>query len=459
MSLKAFHAWWQRRRIDPDAALLEALHSERQFRAILDVERMRVERGGGRFALVVARFDDSPDRDFLLFAQYLRGRVRATDHAGLMGDRRIGVILWSTDAAGARQFIESIAVKGQDWTQPNYEAYVYPGADGGGDDLGDGPDEWAEERLQHDVCEILQTLHADDENDDENADVEEAGERSEGQDKTKALNYAGGDDSLPTPNSHEFSTTRGQQHVATLARQSATTETQLVAESPAPADVINTSSCASVAPFLVQPMERLFVQPLPCWKRFIDLVGAVGGLIVLAPLLAMTALAVRWTSSGPSLFAQLRSGLGGRTFTLYKFRTMCVDAESHKAGLRQFSEQDGPAFKMSNDPRLTRLGKFLRKSCLDELPQLWNIVKGDMTLVGPRPLPCDEQAGCQGWQQRRLDVTPGLTCIWQVRGKSKVSFTEWMRMDIRYIKARTLLQDVKLVVETIWAVVLRRASC
>jgi lipopolysaccharide/colanic/teichoic acid biosynthesis glycosyltransferase len=143
---------------------------------------------------------------------------------------------------------------------------------------------------------------------------------------------------------------------------------------------------------------------------------------------------------------------------MYKFRTMCVDAEASKAELRQFSEQDGPAFKLTNDPRVTPLGHFLRKTCIDELPQLWNVLRGEMSLVGPRPLPVDESRKCQPWQRRRLAVKPGLTCIWQVEGGISVSFDQWMRMDLRYAAARTPASDAKLLWKTFTKVLLRRAS-
>ncbi len=198
---------------------------------------------------------------------------------------------------------------------------------------------------------------------------------------------------------------------------------------------------------------------MPGWKRAIDLVGSVTGLMILSPLLLVTALAIKLTSPGPVFFTQMRGGLGGRPFKIYKFRTMCIDAEQKKQALRKFSEQNGPAFKMKSDPRITRLGSFLRKTSIDELPQLFNVVLGDMSLVGPRPLPCDESDRCLPWQQRRLDVTPGLTCIWQIEGRSRVSFDDWARMDVRYIRSRSLVKDAKLIAQTLPAVVLRKGAC
>ena len=209
---------------------------------------------------------------------------------------------------------------------------------------------------------------------------------------------------------------------------------------------------------LVHAVESLLLKPLPWWKRALDILGAATGMVVLAPLMAAAALAVKATSAGPTIFTQNRAGLGGKPFKIYKFRTMCEGAEEQQAELQKFSEQDGPAFKLKDDPRVTSIGKFLRKSSIDELPQLLNVLKGDMTLVGPRPLPITESAACEGWHRRRLDVTPGLTCIWQVKGRSQVSLSEWVRMDVAYIRRRTLLNDIRIILQTIPAVLFRRGA-
>jgi lipopolysaccharide/colanic/teichoic acid biosynthesis glycosyltransferase len=205
-------------------------------------------------------------------------------------------------------------------------------------------------------------------------------------------------------------------------------------------------------------LERLFLRSLPIWKRSLDLVGATTGIVVLLPLCGALAAAVKLSSSGPVLFKQRRSGWGGKPFVIYKFRTMVADAEARKPALLPHNEQDGPAFKVCDDPRVTRLGRLLRQTSLDELPQLWNVLKGDMSLVGPRPLPCEETAACERWHLRRLDATPGLTGIWQVRGRSTVSFAEWVRMDLEYIRSRSLWQDLKLLLLTVPAVVLRKGA-
>lgn len=207
------------------------------------------------------------------------------------------------------------------------------------------------------------------------------------------------------------------------------------------------------------PIDALFVQPMPAGKRVLDIAGAMIGLAATAPLLVIVGALIKLTSPGPVFFCQRRHSAGGRPFTIYKFRTMCVNAERQKAALRAHSEQDGPAFKMAHDPRVTRLGRILRKTSIDELPQLFNVLRGDMSLVGPRPLPCDESDRCLGWQRRRLDVTPGLTCIWQIHGRSQVTFAEWVRMDVRYIRSRSFVKDLKLIAQTLPAVLLSRGAC
>jgi lipopolysaccharide/colanic/teichoic acid biosynthesis glycosyltransferase len=206
-----------------------------------------------------------------------------------------------------------------------------------------------------------------------------------------------------------------------------------------------------------KPMEGdFFVRPLPLWKRVMDVIGAMIALLLFSPVLVAAALAIKLTSPGPVIFAQRRTGLGGRVFKIYKFRTMCIDAEQKQDALRSISEQDGPAFKLRCDPRITRIGAMLRKTSIDELPQLANVLKGDMSLVGPRPLPVSEQQRSGRWHQRRLDVTPGMTCVWQIRGRNSVTFDQWVRMDVEYISTRSIWSDLKILVQTVPAILLKR---
>ena len=189
-----------------------------------------------------------------------------------------------------------------------------------------------------------------------------------------------------------------------------------------------------------------------------DIAGAMLGLVVALPVFLIVAVLIKLGSPGPVFFRQLRTGRGGVPFLMYKFRSMVLDAEDRKHELISHNEQDGPAFKIAADPRVTRLGRFLRNTSLDELPQLWNVLRGEMSLVGPRPLPCDESNSCLDWQRRRLDVTPGLTGIWQVRGRGEVTFNEWIRMDLEYVRASFLWQDMKILLATVPAVVQRRGA-
>lgn len=196
----------------------------------------------------------------------------------------------------------------------------------------------------------------------------------------------------------------------------------------------------------------------PRWKRLIDVVCAVFGLVIGAPLLLLVAFAVRLTSRGPVLFCQPRTGYLGRTFTMFKFRTMVVNAEALKMDLQESNERDGPAFKMKRDPRITSVGRFLRATGLDELPQLLNVLFGDMSIVGPRPLPVDEAAQCARWQKRRQEVKPGLTCFWQLAKSRNVSFADWMRLDLKYAKKTSFTLDVKLILRTFSSVLLGRVG-
>ncbi len=184
-------------------------------------------------------------------------------------------------------------------------------------------------------------------------------------------------------------------------------------------------------------------------KRLIDMVVSASALLVLSPLMAAIALAVKLSSPGPILFKQKRAGLNGRPFMMLKFRSMYIDAEERKKELLAHNEMDGPVFKMEKDPRITPVGRFLRKYSLDELPQLINVLKGEMSLVGPRPPVPEEVEKYDWWQRRRLSFRPGLTCIWQVSGRNKIGFKEWMEMDLAYIDNWSLALDFILLLRTI----------
>lgn len=184
-------------------------------------------------------------------------------------------------------------------------------------------------------------------------------------------------------------------------------------------------------------------------KRAIDVTGTVLGIVALLPVIVVCALAVKLTSRGPILYRQTRIGKSGRSFGCLKFRTMMVGAHAQQDQLRTENEQDGPAFKILDDPRITPIGRVLRKFSIDELPQLLNVLLGDMSLVGPRPPTPSEVDQYTWWQRRRISVKPGLTCVWQVYGRNRVSFKRWVEMDLYYIDNWTLWMDFKLIIHTI----------
>ena len=194
-------------------------------------------------------------------------------------------------------------------------------------------------------------------------------------------------------------------------------------------------------------------------KRAMDLLGALILLLILAPVMLATALVIELTSHGPILYAQERYGHMKRRFRMYKFRTMIADADHLQAGLEELNEASGPAFKIRNDPRITSVGRFLRRTSIDELPQLWNVLRGDMSLVGPRPMATrDVGLFTDPWLMRRFSMPPGLTCLWQVSGRSDVSFDRWIELDLEYIERWSLLLDFEILLRTIPAVIHGRGA-
>ena len=184
-------------------------------------------------------------------------------------------------------------------------------------------------------------------------------------------------------------------------------------------------------------------------KRLIDIICSFVGILVLSPLFIIIAIIIKFTSKGPVFFSQKRVGRNGKEFDMYKFRSMVVNAEELKEKLAAQNEMSGPMFKMKDDPRVTKVGKFIRKTSLDELPQLWNVLKGDMSLVGPRPSLPKEVAQFEDWMYKRLEVKPGLTCYWQVSGRNNIDFEDWMKLDVKYVKERNLWIDIKLIFKTV----------
>lgn len=193
-------------------------------------------------------------------------------------------------------------------------------------------------------------------------------------------------------------------------------------------------------------------------KRAGDIALSALGLALLSPLLLITAALIWLEDHGTVIFCQERNGLNGEPFKMYKFRTMVPNADALRSAMERYNELDGPAFKMKRDPRVTKIGAFLRKTSIDELPQLVNILKGEMSLVGPRPLPTYETAKCTAYQKQRLLVKPGLTCYWQISGRNDVSFDEWIEMDLQYIRDAGVATDIAILFKTARAVLTGRGA-
>ncbi|HEY6866004.1 MAG TPA: sugar transferase [Candidatus Eisenbacteria bacterium] len=193
-------------------------------------------------------------------------------------------------------------------------------------------------------------------------------------------------------------------------------------------------------------------------KRVLDLAGAAVAIVLSAPILILAAILVKLESRGPVLYRSKRVGRGGKSFTFYKLRSMVNGADLNRHHLFHLNETDGPVFKIARDPRVTRVGRFLRTTSIDELPQLINVLRGEMSLVGPRPPLAEEVAQYEPWQFRRLEVRPGLTCLWQISGRSRIGFQEWMRLDLEYIRRQSFWLDVKILIRTIPAVLSREGA-
>lgn len=193
-------------------------------------------------------------------------------------------------------------------------------------------------------------------------------------------------------------------------------------------------------------------------KRVLDVVGASLALLLFSPLMLLAAVAVKLESSGAVFFSHTRLGKDGRPFRFFKFRSMCEEAVELRAAMGGMNEVSGPVFKIKKDPRITTIGRFLRRASIDELPQLWHVLSGEMSLVGPRPPVPDEVVDYEPWMLKRLSVKPGLTCIWQVTGRSDIGFDDWMELDLEYVDTRSLWVDLKILAKTIPAVVTARGA-
>jgi len=390
-----------------EKSLTSLVLSAKAMELLLSKERMRCDRHSQFFSLIV--FEIDPD-DLQVLAKILNNRLRLTDETGLLLKGGGGVLLPMTEIHGAKVVLQSIRqLASRQRLDFDAEIFTYSGRE--------GPFQISE---QNDALA------------DSDSDIAF-------EDKSDA------DDTVvepPSAFSKATSKIAAQTSESRMVRADRDSQTMRAC----PGKIISTSTV---------PTSQLCRQ-YPRWKRCMDIVGAAFGLILALPVLFIATIAIKLTSRGPVFFRQIRTGQFGNAFPIYKIRTMVADAEELKGKLEELNERDGPAFKIKKDPRVTTVGVFLRKTGLDELPQLWNVLMGDMAIVGPRPLPCNEDAQCELWQRRRLDTKPGLTCIWQISKSRKISFSDWMRMDLQYADSITIFGDIRLIFKTVKAVVLGR---
>lgn len=209
----------------------------------------------------------------------------------------------------------------------------------------------------------------------------------------------------------------------------------------------------------IERLEKILIKRNPILKRYLDIIGSLIAMVVFFPVMLIIVLLIKLESKGPVFYKQKRAGIGGRTFNFYKFRSMVVDAEKHKERLWKLNERKGPVFKIANDPRVTKVGRFIRRWSLDELPQLYNVLIGDLSLVGPRPPTICETPNYNNWHNMRLEITPGITCIWQVYARHDKCFDKWVRLDIEYIRKYSLFLDLKILFKTIPAIISGKGAC
>ena len=372
---------------------------EDDFEWFIERERSLADRGSRQFSLLVVRFVEPTADELEQLAAIVMERLRTTDLIGRLKGGALGMLLADTLPDGAMVVAASVdnAVT-KLGLRVESSIYVYPTVD---DDRPAPPGPRGGAASGNGNGSASGNGHAD------------GNGHSDGNGKAGGNGHAGG---------------------------------------PAPADV------PARAPWPMHDLWTRMSVPLPLWKRTVDVVLSGLALVLLLPVFAVVAIAIRLDSPGSVFFKQKRVGRAAMPFKLYKFRSMVQDAERMQPELRPLNEQSGPVFKIRRDPRVTRVGKWLRRWSIDELPQLWNVLKGDISLVGPRSPTFEEVSEYERWQRRRLDIQGGITCIWQVSGRSEVGFREWMRMDMAYVSRRSFWLDLKLLVRTLVAVLTGRGA-
>lgn len=402
---------------------------------LLIKERIRCDRYQQYFSLIILQFHQEldvarSDRELSL-ARFLSSKLRIIDDFGLLRNGGLGILLPMTNIEGGRVVLDKVLQHAnQQGLNIAGDVFSYYGRLV---ESGSSPIDDYDDRFHDQNNPLFENLDAS------------------GNERNRLLrDYWTAD---AKPESLFQSDTNGPSALPNLFTLSAQAVSMEKAPQVVRADLETQSPFRSSAELL-----SLCSGTYPRWKRLIDISGASIGLFASFPILLVAGIAVKLTSRGPVFFKQYRCGQFGKPFLIYKLRTMSNNAEQTKHLLEDLNERDGPAFKIQNDPRVTPIGKFLRATGIDELPQLINVLKGEMAIVGPRPLPVVEDEKCSTWQQRRLDTKPGITCLWQISKSRKMTFDEWMRLDLHYLKKRSFRYDVSLVLRTVKAVFLGRVG-
>ncbi len=387
----------------------KAFLSKRQFERAISRERIRASRRRIPFCVVTINVLDSR-LAVAKVARVLLRKLRQTDEKALSADSDFAVLLVDTSLIGGRAVIDRLKLLFEDYginVNMELQGHDPPTIDG------NGPDDFSDES---NIREIV---------------------------PPRVVSVGG---SLTRENWAESSTWQSEV-IPSTERRNLASDPRNYGFSQRANEIVSTDDplvgSSSVSGAL---------------KRGVDIGGALVGLVLAGPLLLVAMIVIRLTSPGSPIFCQTREGYRGKPFTIYKLRTMVAGAEKSQQALRELSHRDGPAFKIKSDPRVTRIGRFLRATCTDELPQLVNVLIGDMSVVGPRPLPWHESRACSHWHRRRLDVRPGLTCFWQINKSSVETFDDWMRLDLEYVDRRSLWVDTTLICRTMSVALLGRGG-
>jgi len=402
MNISRLSASFKSSRKRRQVTALHGIHSVGRIRDAIEHERTRTDRNGHEFSVVLLSTDNpEPDSAQLKYvAQALANRIRLTDEVGWFDDEHIGVVLPYTSATGAHKFV-------------------------------DGLYKTISSKVSSLICSIY---------------TYPSNWFSNGKSNSAQLHFG---DLFP-----EWSTTRPPWLSAYAWHDDGEKIVSKAEEQPD-----NTIPKCSA---LTKKHEPIFGRSLPVWKRSLDIVGALFGLVVLSPFLLLIALIIKIVSPGPVLFKQPRVGYMGRTFRMWKFRTMKIDADpsNHRQYVAKLingaaqndRSSEVPMTKLDHDPQIILFGRMLRKTCIDELPQLVNVLRGEMSLVGPRPpIPYETEVYLH-WHNGRLHILPGMTGLWQVSGKNRLTFKQMVRLDIQYARQQSLWLDIKIILKTPFAI-------